>query len=123
MQDSGSAAQPSQAICGRNTRTTTAPTTTATPSTKTAPPGPISAASPPVSSAPNGSTPTNAAAQIERVRARSSSVLIACTTTVDKPTKRTPANPPTNASASERSEEHTSELQSPYDLVCRLLLE
>src|SRR5207248_8225029 len=24
---------------------------------------------------------------------------------------------------SERSEEHTSELQSPYDLVCRLLLE
>src|SRR5437867_10602316 len=29
---------------------------------------------------------------------------------------RTPAPPP-------RSEEHTSELQSPYDLVCRLLLE
>src|SRR5437867_4672579 len=26
-------------------------------------------------------------------------------------------------SASTRSEEHTSELQSPYDLVCRLLLE
>src|SRR5438094_4772574 len=26
-------------------------------------------------------------------------------------------------SASRRSEEHTSELQSPYDLVCRLLLE
>src|SRR5438094_6940151 len=25
--------------------------------------------------------------------------------------------------ACERSEEHTSELQSPYDLVCRLLLE
>src|SRR6266516_8219819 len=25
--------------------------------------------------------------------------------------------------ARERSEEHTSELQSPYDLVCRLLLE
>src|SRR5207248_10033419 len=25
--------------------------------------------------------------------------------------------------ASHRSEEHTSELQSPYDLVCRLLLE
>src|SRR5437867_9939602 len=25
--------------------------------------------------------------------------------------------------AAERSEEHTSELQSPYDLVCRLLLE
>src|SRR5207248_11314157 len=28
-------------------------------------------------------------------------------------------NPPTE----DRSEEHTSELQSPYDLVCRLLLE
>src|SRR5207248_4937752 len=26
-------------------------------------------------------------------------------------------------SSSQRSEEHTSELQSPYDLVCRLLLE
>src|SRR5207248_6541063 len=28
-----------------------------------------------------------------------------------------------SAAAIERSEEHTSELQSPYDLVCRLLLE
>src|SRR5207248_9589880 len=28
-----------------------------------------------------------------------------------------------SASARRRSEEHTSELQSPYDLVCRLLLE
>src|SRR5207248_10206029 len=27
------------------------------------------------------------------------------------------------ARAADRSEEHTSELQSPYDLVCRLLLE
>src|SRR5207248_11464833 len=35
------------------------------------------------------------------------------------------ATPPTSAAArpSPRSEEHTSELQSPYDLVCRLLLE
>src|SRR5207248_7780700 len=32
-------------------------------------------------------------------------------------------NPPGFAYASFRSEEHTSELQSPYDLVCRLLLE
>src|SRR5207248_11109352 len=31
--------------------------------------------------------------------------------------------PPTSRKASSRSEEHTSELQSPYDLVCRLLLE
>src|SRR5207248_11397745 len=30
---------------------------------------------------------------------------------------------PPQHSASSRSEEHTSELQSPYDLVCRLLLE
>src|SRR5437867_9315110 len=28
-----------------------------------------------------------------------------------------------HSSATSRSEEHTSELQSPYDLVCRLLLE
>src|SRR5207248_1812497 len=31
--------------------------------------------------------------------------------------------PPTPSRLKERSEEHTSELQSPYDLVCRLLLE
>src|SRR5207248_9401057 len=31
--------------------------------------------------------------------------------------------PATNPKAAARSEEHTSELQSPYDLVCRLLLE
>src|SRR5207248_11336855 len=30
---------------------------------------------------------------------------------------------PANRDEQERSEEHTSELQSPYDLVCRLLLE
>src|SRR5207248_7574067 len=34
----------------------------------------------------------------------------------DRRAKRSRAN-------DERSEEHTSELQSPYDLVCRLLLE
>src|SRR5207248_11209566 len=28
-----------------------------------------------------------------------------------------------SSASSQRSEEHTSELQSPYDLVCRLLLE
>src|SRR5207248_9215300 len=31
--------------------------------------------------------------------------------------------PPTVVMHGSRSEEHTSELQSPYDLVCRLLLE
>src|SRR5207248_10797816 len=30
---------------------------------------------------------------------------------------------PPRMRSTERSEEHTSELQSPYDLVCRLLLE
>src|SRR5438094_7772394 len=33
------------------------------------------------------------------------------------------ASSPTPPSMANRSEEHTSELQSPYDLVCRLLLE
>src|SRR5437867_5895317 len=32
-------------------------------------------------------------------------------------------HPGLRAETEERSEEHTSELQSPYDLVCRLLLE
>src|SRR5256885_4417859 len=31
--------------------------------------------------------------------------------------------PPASSTASQRSEEHTSELQSPCNLVCRLLLE
>src|SRR5207248_8908767 len=34
-----------------------------------------------------------------------------------------PAGPDGAAPRRKRSEEHTSELQSPYDLVCRLLLE
>src|SRR5512132_4638897 len=101
MQDWGSAAQPSQATCGRTATTTIPPPTTATPSTNTAPPGPISAVSAAVNSAPNGSIPTNAAAQIASARARTSSLLIACTTTVDKPTKRTPAKPPTSARTSD----------------------
>src|SRR5438094_6346976 len=33
------------------------------------------------------------------------------------------ADPPHRVRDEPRSEEHTSELQSPYDLVCRLLLE
>src|SRR5437879_7801628 len=36
---------------------------------------------------------------------------------------QTPAAPPTGPAACTRSEEHTSELQSPMYLVCRLLLE
>src|SRR5437867_4626554 len=37
-------------------------------------------------------------------------------------TRRERATRPSSTSSA-RSEEHTSELQSPYDLVCRLLLE
>src|SRR5437867_8245883 len=55
-------------------------------------------------------------------------------TTLFRSTAPGPARPARCAAASragattarcppERSEEHTSELQSPYDLVCRLLLE
>src|SRR2546426_4276419 len=36
---------------------------------------------------------------------------------------QSPSNKPDRHSAGERSEEHTSELQSPCNLVCRLLLE
>src|SRR2546426_7270870 len=36
---------------------------------------------------------------------------------------REPRGPPPQIQAAQRSEEHTSELQSPCNLVCRLLLE
>src|SRR5260370_15945243 len=36
---------------------------------------------------------------------------------------RCPASPPTRSKSASRSEEHTSELQSHLNLVCRLLLE
>src|SRR5438132_4652289 len=41
----------------------------------------------------------------------------------DHPTMRAPARRSTATAPPERSEEHTSELQSHSDLVCRLLLE
>src|SRR5207248_10875413 len=37
--------------------------------------------------------------------------------------RRAPSRRQAAKKAGQRSEEHTSELQSPYDLVCRLLLE
>src|SRR5207248_5433560 len=40
-----------------------------------------------------------------------------------RPTRRPADQEGRRSSISKRSEEHTSELQSPYDLVCRLLLE
>src|SRR6476660_10481035 len=40
-----------------------------------------------------------------------------------QPTQRTPAQIPNGTPHTGRSEEHTSELQSPDHLVCRLLLE
>src|SRR5438105_6071330 len=42
---------------------------------------------------------------------------------VTKPSTSAFSDPASPASAAERSEEHTSELQSRVDLVCRLLLE
>src|SRR5437867_8066365 len=44
-------------------------------------------------------------------------------TTCDQSAPAPSPSAETSAPASRRSEEHTSELQSPYDLVCRLLLE
>src|SRR5206468_12512094 len=47
-----------------------------------------------------------------------------CTTTVpSRPTSAVKTQPSASALGSSRSEEHTSELQSRSDLVCRLLLE
>src|SRR5256885_13198225 len=43
------------------------------------------------------------------------------TTSLDKSTKR--SSSPSQGLPAQRSEEHTSELQSPCNLVCRLLLE
>src|SRR5256885_3465871 len=43
--------------------------------------------------------------------------------TVSVPTRPRPPWPPSRRWAGGRSEEHTSELQSPCNLVCRLLLE
>src|SRR5207248_5510779 len=49
------------------------------------------------------------------------------TTLFRSPPRRASAPPsrraPCRSSSGTRSEEHTSDLQSPYDLVCRLLLE
>src|SRR5207248_11176056 len=51
----------------------------------------------------------------------------ACASGLKRPASKSddlaPIPPSTSARSSDRSEEHTSELQSPYDLVCRLLLE
>src|SRR3989454_12351330 len=44
-------------------------------------------------------------------------------TTVNAVRRSTVTVPPTSTSRTSRSEEHTSELQSPCNLVCRLLLE
>src|SRR5207249_7868111 len=50
---------------------------------------------------------------------------VAATKSAGKPPSRTSCSPSVGASAwvARRSEEHTSELQSRFDLVCRLLLE
>src|SRR5207248_9310083 len=53
------------------------------------------------------------AAQLQRIRPKASSNRSTCSSVCTAETVNT----------RHRSEEHTSELQSPYDLVCRLLLE
>src|SRR5260370_28645830 len=47
----------------------------------------------------------------------------ACTVSTDCQGRNTPSRSPRAAPAQMRSEEHTSELQSHLNLVCRLLLE
>src|SRR5207248_7109834 len=56
------------------------------------------------------------------------SISAACVTTFvtgmrESASRTVSSIPVTNVVTQARSEEHTSELQSPYDLVCRLLLE
>src|SRR5207249_8753789 len=46
-----------------------------------------------------------------------------CSTTYTHDATSGPGNYPTSCTGAARSEEHTSELQSRFDLVCRLLLE
>src|SRR5207249_12089008 len=63
----------------------------------------------------------------ESIRSRSSRVSILLVAWRSRASSRSPAAMPDPSSASwnkwSRSEEHTSELQSRFDLVCRLLLE
>src|SRR5207248_6855430 len=49
--------------------------------------------------------------------------LVPCTTPIQSPQSNGMAEAFVKTIKRDRSEEHTSELQSPYDLVCRLLLE
>src|SRR5207249_10363743 len=56
-----------------------------------------------------------------RPRARSSTRSSGSSSPIDS--RIVPGPMPASASAASRSEEHTSELQSRFDLVCRLLLE
>src|SRR5437867_10604565 len=71
--------------------------------------------------------PVSAAPVAIVIAAISSSV---CTTSIEAPSSFATAAPAASgpspcpfSSRISRSEEHTSELQSPYELVCRLLLE
>src|SRR4051794_17771796 len=98
--DDGSAAQPTQRTSGRRAITTSPPANITSPSISTAPPEPNASASPAVISAPSGSTPTNAAAQIAIARARIASDDEDWITTVESPMNTTPLKPPTTASTS-----------------------
>src|SRR3954470_14595813 len=114
---SGSAEQPSHWISGRRANTIAPPSSVIAPSTATAPPAPSHAARPAVSNAPNGSRPTNAAAQIAIARARIASDAIPCTTTVESPMNTTPPKPPTTAKPSESA----TELESPTPMIAAAL--
>src|SRR2546426_5394992 len=61
------------------------------------------------------------AARTDAQRAADAAALSGASAFVDNPPAAAVA--PARARATERSEEHTSELQSPCNLVCRLLLE
>src|SRR2546426_2273479 len=58
-----------------------------------------------------------------RAPARTPLALIPASTGKPRPAAQRPGCAPRHDASSERSEEHTSELQSPCNLVCRLLLE
>src|SRR5207248_10736010 len=82
---------------------------------RTSRPSPISLSHPSPTPTPLPSFPTRRSSDL--IRTTSS----ACTTRIRRRARLRTASPTPRAAT--RSEEHTSELQSPYDLVCRLLLE
>src|SRR5690606_40883086 len=81
------------------------------------------------SGSPGGDAPSSAAASVHRDSASSASTPYASSNTAStrcpgaRPAMCNARAPSATAAAPARSEEHTSELQSRENLVCRLLLE